>query len=213
MDKRIEKLTPMTIRDNPFTWLNAAAYARVSSGKESMLQSLSAQISYYSAYIQRHKGWKYAGVYADEACTGTKATRPEFQRMLEDCRAGKLNIIVTKSVSRFARNTVTLLSVLRELRELGVAVFFEKENVWSNSGDGELMVTILASYARRKAFRFPKTANGGFAKVLRKASHTAPFTCTGIGSSAVCSPSCRRKRRLSGRYTPAISPAWGWRPY
>jgi len=151
MDKRIEKLTPMTIRDNPFTWLNAAAYARVSSGKESMLQSLSAQISYYSGYIQRHKGWKYAGVYADEACTGTKATRPEFQRMLEDCRAGKLNIIVTKSVSRFARNTVTLLLVLRELRELGVAVFFEKENVWSNSGEGELMVTILASYAQEES--------------------------------------------------------------
>jgi len=151
MDKRIEKLTPMTIRDNPFTWLRVAAYTRVSLGKEAMLQSLSAQVSYYSAYIQRHKGWQYAGVYADEAVTGTKATRPEFQRMLEACRAGEIDLIVTKSVSRFARNTVTLLSVLRELKDLGVGVFFEREGIWSNSGDGELMVTILASYAQEES--------------------------------------------------------------
>ena len=116
-----------------------------------MLQSLSAQVSYYSAYIQRHNGWQYAGVYADEAYTGTKDARPEFQRMLEDCRAGKVEIVVTKSVSRFARNTVTLLSVVRELKDLGIRVYFERENVWSNSGDGELMLTILASYAQEES--------------------------------------------------------------
>ena len=100
-----------------------AAYARVSSGKDAMLQSLSSQVSYYSSLIQSHPGWLYAGVYADEAKTGTKDSRPEFQRLLEDCRAGKIQLIITKSISRFARNTVTLLSVIRELKALGVDVF------------------------------------------------------------------------------------------
>lgn len=80
-----------------------AAYCRVSSGKDAMLHSLSAQVSHYSELIQRRPGWAYAGVYADEALTGTKDDRPEFQRLLADCRAGKIDRVLTKSVSRFAR--------------------------------------------------------------------------------------------------------------
>ena len=97
-----------------------AAYARVSNGKETMLHSLSAQVSYYSSLIQKTPGWDYAGVYADEAISGTKNTRGEFQRMLADCRAGKIDMIFTKSISRFARNTVTTLQAIRELRLIGV---------------------------------------------------------------------------------------------
>ena len=93
-----------------------AAYARVSSGKDAMIHSLSAQVSHYSDYIQHHPGWAYVGVYADEAITGTKDARDEFQRMLEDCRAGKIDLILTKAISRFARNTVTLLETVRELK-------------------------------------------------------------------------------------------------
>lgn len=129
-----------------------AAYARVSSGKDAMLHSLSAQVSHYSAYIQRHKGWAYVGVYADEALTGTKDNRSEFQRMLTDCRQGKIDIILTKSISRFARNTITMLNTVRELRALGVDVYFEKENVHSMSGDGELMLSILASFAQEESY-------------------------------------------------------------
>ena len=128
-----------------------AAYARVSMEKETMLHSLSAQVSYYSEKIQRHPGWRYAGVYADEALTGTKAERPEFQRLLADCGAGLIDMVITKSISRFARNTVTLLAVVRELKALNVDVFFEKENLHSVSGDGELMLTILASYAQEES--------------------------------------------------------------
>lgn len=127
------------------------AYARVSSGKDEMLHSLSAQISYYSEYIQSRGDWLYVGVYADSAVTGTKDSRDEFQRMLEDCRNGKIDMIITKSISRFARNTVTLLSTVRELKELGVDVWFEKENIHSTSGDGELMLTILASFAQEES--------------------------------------------------------------
>lgn len=128
-----------------------AAYARVSSGKDAMLQSLAAQVSYYSGLIQRRPDWEYARVYADEAMTGTKDRRPEFQRMLADCRDGKIDMIITKSISRFARNTVTLLETVRELKLLGVDVYFEEQNIHSISGDGELMLTILASYAQEES--------------------------------------------------------------
>ena len=128
-----------------------AAYARVSSGKDAMLHSLSAQVSYYSDYIQRHGEWEYAGVYADEAFTGTKEDRPEFQRLIKDCRDGKIDMVITKSIARFARNTVTLLEIVRELKLLGIGIYFEKESIHSLSGDGELMLTILASYAQEES--------------------------------------------------------------
>ena len=128
-----------------------AAYARVSSGKDAMLHSLSAQVSYYSDLIQNHSGWQYAGVYADEALTGTRDNRENFQRLLADCRFGKVDMVITKSISRFARNTVTLLETVRELKNMGVDVFFEEQNIHSLSADGELMLTILASYAQEES--------------------------------------------------------------
>lgn len=131
--------------------LNVAAYARVSSGKDAMLHSLSAQVSYYSEKIQKHTGWKYCGVYADEAATGTKDNREQFQKLLEKCRAGSVDLILTKSISRFARNTITLLETIRELKKLGVDVLFEEQNIHSMSSDGELMLTILASYAQEES--------------------------------------------------------------
>lgn len=128
-----------------------AAYARVSSGKDAMLHSLSAQVSYYSALIQNHGDWLYVGVYTDEAKTGAKDTRADFQRLIADCRAGKIDMVITKSISRFARNTVTLLQIVRELKALGVDVFFEEQNIHTMSADGELMMTILASYAQEES--------------------------------------------------------------
>lgn len=127
-----------------------AAYARVSSGKDAMLHSLSAQVSYYSDYIQSN-GWEYAGVYADEAITGTKDKRDGFQKLLTECRNGNVDMVITKSISRFARNTVTLLTTVRELKELGVDVYFEEQNIHTTSADGELMLTILASYAQEES--------------------------------------------------------------
>lgn len=128
-----------------------AAYARVSSGKDAMLHSLSAQVSYYNALIQREDGWQFVGVYADEATTGTKENRADFQRLIADCRAGKVDMIITKSISRFARNTVTLLETVRMLKVLGVDIYFEEQNIHTMSADGELMLTILASYAQEES--------------------------------------------------------------
>ena len=99
--------------------LRVCAYIRVSSGNDAMLHSLSAQISHYSELIQSHTGWVYCGVYSDEALTGTKNDRDGFQQRLVDCRNGKIDMVITKSNSRFARNTVTLLETVRELKSLG----------------------------------------------------------------------------------------------
>jgi DNA invertase Pin-like site-specific DNA recombinase len=129
-----------------------AAYARVSSGKDAMLHSLSAQVSYYNATIQKRPDWQFAGIYADEALSGTKQARPEFQKLLTDCRAGQIDLVLTKSIARFARNTVVMLKTVRELKGLGIDVYFEKENIHSISGDGELMLTILASYAQEESY-------------------------------------------------------------
>lgn len=128
-----------------------AAYARVSSGKDAMLHSLSAQISYYNSYIGSRGDWELAGIYADEAWTGTKDERPEFQHLLSDCRDGKIDLIITKSLTRFARNTVTLLETVRELKALGIEVYFEEDNIHTLGSDGELMLTLLASYAQEES--------------------------------------------------------------
>ena len=126
-----------------------AAYARVSKETERTMHSLSSQISYYNDLIQRTPGWEYAGVYADEAVTGTGAKkRPEFQRLICDCKERKIDIVLTKSISRFARNTVDLLETVRCLKDIGVEVRFEKEGISSLTADGELMLSILASFAQ-----------------------------------------------------------------
>lgn len=132
--------------------LRAAAYARVSSGKDAMLHSLSAQVSYYNKLIQSNPEWLFCGVYADEALTGTKENRQNFQKLLSECRAGNIDLIITKSISRFARNTVTLLETIRELKELGVDVYFEEQNIHSISPDGEFMLTLLGSYAQEESY-------------------------------------------------------------
>ena len=145
----IQDVTP--IRVNELKKLRVCAYARVSSGKDAMLHSLSAQVSYYQNLIASHIDWTFCGIYADEAFTGTKEVRPQFQQMLEECRKGNVDLIVTKSISRLARNTITLLQTVRELKAMGVDVYFEEQNIHTLSADGELMLSILASYAQEES--------------------------------------------------------------
>ncbi len=141
----------------PIQKKKVAAYARVSKDTEQLMHSLSAQVSYYSDLIQRTPDWEYAGVYVDAGLTGTSTeTRPEFRRMIADCEAGKINIVLTKSISRFARNTVDLLATVRRLKELGVEVRFEKEHINSLSSDGEVMLSILASFAQEESTSLSK---------------------------------------------------------
>lgn len=148
--KRSIKQVEFSAQNQPCL-LKVAAYSRVSSGKDAMLHSLSSQVNYYSKLIQEHPGWAYCGVYADEAVTGTKEHRNGFQTLLSDCREGKIDLVITRSISRLARNTVTLLQTVRELKSLGVDVYFEEQNIHTMSSEGELMMTILASYAQEES--------------------------------------------------------------
>ncbi len=142
-----------------------AAYARVSRDTERLMHSVSAQVSYYSALIQKNPEWEYAGVYADMGISGTDtAKRGEFLRMLADCEEGKIDIILTKSISRFARNTVDLLETVRHLKNLGIEVRFEKEHIHSLSEDGELMLTLLASFAQEESRSISENVKWGVRK-------------------------------------------------
>ena len=123
--RKIEQTSPVLPKRK-----RVAAYARVSTDTERLNHSLSAQVSYYSDLIQRNPEWEYVGVYADNGITGTKLSgRPEFERLLQNCEDGKIDIILTKSISRFSRNTVDLLAVVRRLKELGIEIQFEKEHM------------------------------------------------------------------------------------
>lgn len=146
---QIREIKPTVIVAPAFK--RVAAYARVSVEKDAALDSLSNQVSYYNDYIGNHPGWLFAGVYADSGISGTKDDRPEFQRMLADARAGKFDMVITKSVTRFARNTVTLLSTVRELKQLGIEVIFEKDGMTSFDADGEMMLSLIAMFAEQEA--------------------------------------------------------------
>ncbi len=131
--------------------IRVAAYARVSSDKDAAFHSLEAQKDYYEQYVAAHPDWELVGLYSDNAISGTTINRPEFQRMIQNCRDGLVDLIITKSVTRFARNTVILLETIRELKDLGVDCYFEKEDMHSISPDGELLLTLLAMYAEEEA--------------------------------------------------------------
>ena len=131
--------------------IRVAAYARVSSDKDAAFHSLEAQTEYYRDYVAAHPEWELVSIYSDNGISGTTINRPEFQRMLQDCREGKIDLVITKSVTRFARNTVILLETIRELKKLGIDCYFEKEDMHSISPDGELLLTLLAMYAEEEA--------------------------------------------------------------
>ena len=171
--KKIEPIVP-SIK----TRKKVAAYARVSLESDRLRHSLSAQVSYYSGLIQNNPEWIYVGVYADSGATGTSVTgRPEFQRMLADCEAGKIQIILTKSISRFSRNTVDLLATVRHLKELGIEVRFEKERINSLSESGELMLSILAGFAEEESRIISENVKWSFKKRFAQGKqwHVDPF--------------------------------------
>lgn len=161
---RIEPIVPMV---KPR--LKVAAYARVSKETDRLMHSLSAQVSYYSDLIQKNPEWEYAGVYADSFISGTSMeNRPELQRLLADCEKGLVNIILCKSISRLARNTVDLLNIVRHLKELGIEIRFEKEGVHTLSSEGEVMITLLASFAEQESRSISENCKWGIRKRFQK---------------------------------------------
>lgn len=142
-----------------------AAYARVSTDSEEQLTSYAAQISYYTEYIKGREDWEFVGVYTDEGISGCSTKRREgFQRMISDAMAGKIDLIITKSVSRFARNTVDSLTTIRLLKENNVECYFEKENIWTFDGKGELLLTIMSSISQEEARSISENVTWGHRK-------------------------------------------------
>lgn len=148
-----------------FKMLRVAAYCRVSTTLEQQETSYEAQVSYYTEKIQSNPNWKLAGIYADDgkSATNTKK-RDDFNTMIEDCMAGKIDLIITKSVSRFARNTVDSLQNIRKLKEKNIGVIFEKEGVNTLDGTGELLITILSSQAQEESRNLSENTRWGLVR-------------------------------------------------
>ena len=142
--------------------IRMAAYCRVSTDQEEQLLSYENQVNYYTKFIKDNPLYTFAGVYADEGISATNTKkREEFNRMIADCREGKIDMIITKSISRFARNTLDCLNYVRELKELGIGILFEKENINTLDAKGEVLLTILSSLAQDESRSISENSTWG----------------------------------------------------
>ena len=174
---------PATI--NPITKLpttavqlrRVAGYARVSTDSEEQLTSYEAQVSYYTQYIHSRSDWEFVEVYTDEGISATNTKRREgFNRMVQDALDGKIDLIVTKSVSRFARNTVDSLTTVRKLKDAGVEVYFEKVDIWTLDSKGELLITIMSSLAQEESRSISENVTWGQRKRFADGKVSIPYS-------------------------------------
>lgn len=157
--------------------LRVAAYCRVSTDDEEQLTSYEAQKTYYTDKIMNNKNWTMAGVFADEGITGTSARkRPEFLRMVRQCRQGKIDVVLAKSISRFARNTVDCLNYIRALKELGIAVIFEKENINTLETDSEILITMMGAFAQAESESISANVRWGKRQAMREGKVSFQYT-------------------------------------
>ena len=157
--------------------IRLAAYARVSSKSEEQLHSFAAQVQYYSEYVKDHPEYELIDIYADEGITGTEMSkRKELNRLLRDCKNGKVDRIITKSVSRFARNTEELIAVLRMLKELGVSVYFEEQGIDSEKLNMEMIVTFPGLAAQKESEAISGNLRWSFQKRMESGEYNCTFT-------------------------------------
>ena len=153
-----------------------AGYARVSTDMEDQQTSYAAQCDYYTSYIQSREDWEFVGLYSDEGISATSTRHREgFNKMVEDALDGKIDLIITKSVSRFARNTVDSLSTIRRLKDNGTECYFEKENIWTFDSRGELLITIMSSLAQEESRSISENCTWGMRKRFADGKVTVPF--------------------------------------
>ena len=146
----------------PAEKLRVCAYARVSSDSTDQRNSFASQVNYYTKYIQAHEGWTFVDIYADQGITGTSALkRDEFLRLMRDCRQGKIDRILVKSVSRFARNAQDCIEAVRELRQLGVTVYFEKEHINTANMSNEMFLSMMSAFAQEESISISKNMRKG----------------------------------------------------
>ena len=164
--------TPINTR----TKRRVAGYARVSTDMEDQQTSYAAQCDYYTNYIKSREDWEFVALYSDEGISATSTKyRDGFKQMIDDALAGKIDLIITKSVSRFARNTVDSLSTIRKLKESGVEVYFEKENIWTFDSKGELLITIMSSLAQEESRSISENCTWGVRKRFADGKVSVPF--------------------------------------
>ncbi|WP_235860806.1 recombinase family protein [Peptoniphilus porci] len=153
-----------------------AGYARVSTDSDEQFTSYEAQVDYYTDYIKKRADWEFVGIYTDEGISGTNTKyREGFNRMVDDALNGKIDLIITKSVSRFARNTVDSLTTVRELKDKGVEVYFEKENIWTFDSKGELLITIMSSLAQEESRSISENVTWGQRKRFADGKVSIPY--------------------------------------
>ncbi len=175
--KKITKIEPRKTESKPK--LRVAAYARVSTSNEEQLVSLEVQKSHYEEFIQKNSEWAFSGLYFDEGITGTsKDKRLGLQDLIKDCEAHQVDLILTKSISRFARNTMDCLEVVRKFSDLGVFIIFEKENINTQTMDGEMMLSILSSLAENESLSISENQRWAVEKRFQNGTYkisTPPF--------------------------------------
>ena len=154
-----------------------AGYARVSTDSEEQATSYEAQVDYYTRYIKSNPDWEFVGIYTDDGITATNTShRDGFKQMVEDALAGKIDLIITKSISRFARNTVDSLVTVRELKEKGIEIYFEKENIWTLDAKGELLITIMSSLAQEESRSISENTTWGKRKSFADGKASVSFS-------------------------------------
>lgn len=153
-----------------------AAYARVSSESEEQEHSLSAQTDYFEAFIKENPLWEYVGLYVDDGVSGlSHQMRDGFNRMVADALEGKIDLIITKSLSRFARNTVDALTTIRKLKAANVGIFFQKEDINTLDAKGEFMLTLISSFAEEEIRSISENVTWGHRKRFADGNYTVPF--------------------------------------
>lgn len=154
-----------------------AAYARVSTDSDEQLSSYEAQVDFYTRHIQSNPEWEFVAVYTDEGVTGTNTKKREgFNRMVDDALAGKIDLILTKSISRFARNTVDTLTTIRRLKEKGIEVYFEKENIYTLDAKGEVMITIMSSLAQEESRSISENVTWGKRRSMEEGKFSLAYS-------------------------------------
>ena len=157
--------------------LRVAAYARVSSDSTDQLNSLSVQVDYYTHLIQENPNWDFAGIYADEGITGTSTKhREQFNRLLDDCRAGLIDRVLVKSASRFASNTADALASVREMKSLGVTVVFEKEGFDTETANGEMILSMICATAQEESLSISQNTKWGIRKKMHDGTYITSLT-------------------------------------
>ena len=172
------KVDVITNNDNsgPLIKRRVAGYARVSTEKDEQFSSYEAQIEYYSNYIKSHNDWEFVNIYTDEGLSGTSTkNRVGFQKMIKDALKGKIDLIITKSISRFARNTLDSLTTIRKLKEHNVEIYFEKENIWTLDSKGELLITIMSSIAQEESRSISMNVTWGIRQSMKQGKAYVPY--------------------------------------